>query len=296
MQPRTLSPDVSRIVMFNRMKTPAVLCLAAAMAGSLACLPSVVEGRARLNADQAGVPAASPCVFPTRNIVVRDFVFSGEGKLTRGDEIGNPFVATYIADIQNALASMASGDCPAIASLTVVRLPLVVSSDEAVTKYLKTRVPVGDARGIWSPWADVVFGPSGAELTVYLSDRQFVADAAAGSAGVTGDEPRAPIDIEPFRRYCKLWQPLVMYGYTDAERAQIKSDIRREMPADLYWLFEQSPQSERGGYMDRNIDTEIRRLRSQNYQSYVGHSVAVIRDAFAHPDEHVVIRTAADIG
>ncbi len=87
-----------------------------------------------------------------------------------------------------------------------------------------------------------------------------------------------------------------MYGYTDAERAQIKSDIRREMPADLYWLFEQSPQSERGGYMDRNIDTEIRRLRSQNYQSYVGHSVAVIRDAFAHPDEHVVIRTAADIG
>lgn len=240
---------------------------------------------------------ASDCLPALKDIVVKDFLSDREGIAKTADQIDDPIFSKFTMDIRDRLRPelRAAGNCAAVSRLTFVRLPLVAAGN-AAGSYLDGLGSVSGGEEVRSPWVDVRFDKTGAQLTVYFSERQFVIDQATTDLRIpVGSGVARPVDSHQFKRYCERWRPLITYGMSDAERAQKKADIRAEMPADIFWLFENSDQSERAGGMSRNTQKKLQSLRDQNYELYVANATSVIRAALENPNSHQFIGGILDL-
>ena len=236
------------------------------------------------------------CMFPLNSIHVRDFSAYRDGDPMAGDNVKDPKFANFVVDFKEMLQAQLQNlaVCQQISSVTVVRLPLVVSSP-AAHAYLDGIALSETQSGLSSPWVVMRAGKTSIDITAIFNERQFVVDAATKALGTPlSPSDSLPIPWDQFEQFSKVWEPTFVIKSNKSELKKQRASIAQQLPADVYWLFENSVQSTRGGAFSKSAKRKAVSIQQEDYDQYLSVTLAAVREGLQHPGEHLVIAGILD--
>jgi hypothetical protein len=170
------------------------------------------------------------------------------------EAVNDPFFKSFITSLTDYISSKFSGATPCegnsgekpMINLIFVRLPLVTSGNDPIAPppNLDTSLPNITCH-LDSPWVKLAIGHSNSPLIqgVFIwNERQLLADQVLlSNQNLSLTAPLIPLSNHLFEQYATDYENSEMLRSISSENAQ--ATISERIPADVLWLFRNSPQT-----------------------------------------------------